>query len=125
MTEVPRLIKLETAKRPDIITPETVQRLIEENEHLYMDQVLELGKQYGGSLVTKRELVNGLMLILRNHTKRTGGLPPDVLRPSNYPTEEFIPARMSFYITSLGIEADRWYFFRRSRVFVLNPGEKT
>ena len=120
--KTPRLIDLETAKRPDVITPETIQVLIEENEHLYIEQVRELGKQYGGELVTKRETYNGLMLNLRNYIKRSGGKLPDVLRPANMPMVEFIPVRLSFRLKMLGIDADRWYFFSRSRIFVLDPG---
>ena len=116
----PRLIDLKTAKRPDIVTPESVAKLIEENEALYISQVHELSKQYGGKLVTDKNLCSGLMVNLKAHIQRTGRA-PDELCPSNYPVEKFIPVALSFRIPALGMIADRWFFFRCPKVFVLDP----
>ena len=120
---MPRLINLKTAKRPDIVTPSSIAALIEENEALYIEQVHELGKQYGGKLVTNKKLCNGLMVNLKAHIQRTGSAPTE-LSPSNYPMEKFIPVALSFRISALGMDVDKWFFFRVSKVFALNPGEK-
>ncbi len=118
-------ISFETAERPNIITPRAIELYLEENKDLYMEQVYELGKQYGGQLVTKKELNNGLMLNLNKYIREHDGLLPETIRPSNMPTEEFIPVRMTFELPAVGVSASKWYFFKRSRLFVLNPGEKT
>ena len=120
---MPRLINLKTAERPDIVTPSSIAKLIEENEILYIDQVHELGKQYGGKLVTNKKLCNGLMRNLKVYLL-SHGEPPDALSPSNYPMEKFIPVALSFRIPALGMDVDRWFFFRVPKVFVLDPRVK-
>jgi len=125
MQQGPRLIQLKTAKRPDVITPRSVEQFIEENSELYLEQTRELEKEYDGKLVTDKATCSGLLRIVQSYVLRTGGLLPDLISPSNCPGDEYIPVRLSFRIHSVGIDADKWFFFKRSKIFVLNPGAKT
>ncbi len=118
MTKDRRLIKLQTAKHPGVITPRNMALYIEENEHLYHDQVVDLEREYSGILVTDVNLQRGLMLNLHKYI-RNKGRPPDRMCPSNYPTEEFIPVCLSFHVKALSKIFDKWYFIRRPRIFIV------
>jgi hypothetical protein len=113
-----RLIQLQTATKPSgIVTPQQVALYIEENEDLYIDQVKVLEGDYGGKLVINKKLARGLLANVRKHIARTGTV-PEVLRPSNFPLEEFVPVQLKFSIPVLGMDAEKFYFFRKVRVFI-------